>query len=153
MSRGQQQMEELSTLVWESGFTGASQTDSWCFCDKRGKEFKICWQHTEMQFRANEHKLPVRKYSYVSTGWYSLQALHFYQMWKCNTLCLSLPALPHRNHPLRKADFCKDLYIRSSRFITVKATVLFMRKRRTNSYQRNALLPVAKENEAFLMER
>lgn len=42
--------------------------DSWWFCDnRRGKESEICWQHAEMQFRANEHMLPVRKHCHSLT--------------------------------------------------------------------------------------
>lgn len=69
-SWGQQQMEQLSALLWESAFTCAAglQTQATdAFVTTQEAESKICWQHTEMQFRANEHELPVKKYCHTFT--------------------------------------------------------------------------------------
>lgn len=40
-----------------------TNTDFWCFCDnRRGKESKICWQHTEVQLRAMNTSCQLEKY-------------------------------------------------------------------------------------------
>lgn len=89
MSRGQEQMEQLSAPVWVRFYrcSRITDTDFWCFCDyRRGKEPRICWQHTEMQFRANEDTLLTGKYCYAL-----LYGLHMKQHRIASTLQYRTP--------------------------------------------------------------